>query len=208
MTDALRALAFALTAILCAATIHPAAAQERKPAAGAPAAQPKPAAPRTAPPTAQAPAAQPPQTPQGQQPQGQQPGPGWISRCMSDGRQTQVDCAVEQSAVVTNTGQLVASIVVRVPHDTRQPMMMIQVPVGLYLPAGVNIQVDEAKPLLFPLQTCDQKGCYAAAPLPQETLAAMKSGKKLGVIFQNLQKENITVPMPLENFAEAYQKIQ
>jgi invasion protein IalB len=194
-----RVPAFGLALVLGAMTIHPVAAQDRKPPAKPPAA----AAPAQKPavPLAQAPGAQPPAA------QGQ-PQPGWVSRCMSDARQTQVDCAVEQTAVVTNTGQLVAAIVVRVPHDTRQPTMMIHVPVGLYLPAGVNIQVDESKPLQFVLQTCDLKGCYAGAPLPADMLAAMKAGKKLGVTFQNLQKENITVPLPLENFAEAFQKIQ
>ncbi len=195
-----RVPAFGLALFLAAMTIHSVAAQDRKPAQKPPAA----AAPAQKPaPAAQTPGAQAPAPPAQAQPTA-----GWVSRCMSDSRTTQVDCAVEQTAVVTNTGQLVASIVVRVPHDTRQPMMMIHVPVGLYLPAGVNIQVDESKPLQFVLQTCDVKGCYAGAPLPNDMLAAMKSGKKLGVSFQNLQKENITVPLPLENFAESYQKIQ
>ena len=192
MGNVSRFLAFGLAGGLCALAIHAAAAQDRKPAK----------------PPAAAPAAKPSTPPAAQAQEPPKPAPGWISRCMSDTRQNPVDCAVEQTAVVTNTGQLVASVVVRVPHDTRQPVMMIQVPVGLYLPAGINIQVDESKSVTFALQTCDLKGCYAGAPLPQELLDAMKSGKKLAVIFQNLQKENITVPLPLDNFAEAFQKIQ
>jgi invasion protein IalB len=197
--------AFGLAAGLAMLTIVAAAAEDHKPNGQAkpPAAAAPPAKPPA--PTAQAPA---PPAAAAQPQEGAKPPQGWISRCVSDARQTAVDCAVEQTAVVTNTGQLVASIVVRVPHDSRQPMMMIQVPIGLYLPAGVNVQVDDNKPLLFTLQTCDGKGCYAGAPLPQELLAAMKSGKKLSVIFQNMQKENIAVPLPLENFAESYQKIQ
>ncbi|HLN10623.1 MAG TPA: invasion associated locus B family protein [Xanthobacteraceae bacterium] len=208
MRQASRIHAFGLASGLAILAILPAAAQDRQPNGlakpQAVAAQKPPA------PTAQPPAPTPPAPPAaaGQPPEGPKPAPGWASQCMSNARQTAVDCAVEQTAVVTSTGQLVASIVVRVPHDSRQPMMMIQVPVGLYLPAGVNIQVDDNKPMLFTLQTCDAKGCYAGAPLPQELLAAMKTGKKLAVIFQNMQKETIAVPLPLENFADSYQKIQ
>jgi invasion protein IalB len=191
----LRAFALGFAAIVLVLDVQAAAAQG-KPKPPTPDHKPAPA---PAPPAPQPPAnAQEPPKPQ----------PGWISRCMSENRATAVDCTVEQTAVVTNTGQLVASVVVRVPHDTRQPVMLIQVPVGLFLPAGVNVQVDETKPLAFAFQTCDLKGCYAGAPLPAETLAAMKTGKKLAVIFQNLQKETISIPLPLDNFAEAFARIQ
>jgi invasion protein IalB len=193
MGHLLRHLAFALVGLVVAGGIPSALAQTKpKPPAEKPPSAP-PASPRAPGNGAAEPA---------------KPQSGWISRCVSETRTTAVDCSVEQTAVVTQTGQLVASVAVRVPHDTRQPVMVIQVPVGLFLPAGVNIQVDEGKPLTFALQTCDLKGCYAGAPLPAETLAAMKTGKKLMVIFQNLQKENISIPLPLDNFAEAYQRIQ
>ena len=41
-----------------------------------------------------------------------------------------------------------------------------------------------------------------------DVLAAMRSGKQLKVSFQNLGKENITIPMPLADFATAYEKIK
>jgi invasion protein IalB len=39
-------------------------------------------------------------------------------------------------------------------------------------------------------------------------LTAMRSGKQLKVAFQNLTKETITIPMPLGDFAAAYDKIK
>ena len=39
-------------------------------------------------------------------------------------------------------------------------------------------------------------------------LTALKSGKQLKLSFQNLAKETITVPMPLTDFATAYDKIK
>ena len=85
--------------------------------------------------------------------------------------------------------------------------MIIQVPLGLLLPNGVHVQIDESKPVQLPLQTCDAKGCYAEVAVVPEMLNAMKAGKRLGISFQSLSKENITVPFVLGNFAEAYQKI-
>jgi invasion protein IalB len=40
--------------------------------------------------------------------------------------------------------------------------MMIQLPVGLFLPGGVNFQIDDGKLQALAIQACDLKGCYAA----------------------------------------------
>ena len=41
-----------------------------------------------------------------------------------------------------------------------------------------------------------------------DLLAALKTGKQLKVSFQNMAKETISIPMPLNDFAAAYDKIK
>jgi invasion protein IalB len=135
------------------------------------------------------------------------PQPVWTSRCTSDGRKAALLCEVEQSLFITKTGQLVASLNVKLPAETRQPVMMIQLPVGLFLPGGVNFQIDEGKSQSLVIQTCDLKGCYAATTISPELLGSMKSGKRLSVVFQNLNKENVNLAFVLSGFAEGYDKI-
>jgi invasion protein IalB len=134
--------------------------------------------------------------------------PGWVARCTSASRDAPLECAVEQTAVLTKTGQLIVLLNIRVASDTRQPIAVIQLPLGLNLPAGAKLQVDDGKVSDLQIQTCEQRGCYANSPIPAEMLAAMKSGKQLKVSFQNLGKETITIPMPLTDFAAAYDKIK
>lgn len=133
--------------------------------------------------------------------------PVWTLRCASDGRKAALLCEIEQSLYITKTGQLVASVNVKLPPDTRQPVMMIQLPVGLFLPAGVNFQIDEGKSQALVIQTCDLKGCYAATTVSPELLGSLKSGKRLSVVFQNLNKENVNFAFVLSGFAEGYDKI-
>jgi invasion protein IalB len=134
--------------------------------------------------------------------------PGWVARCSSASRDAPLECAVEQTAVLTKTGQLIVLLNIRVASDTRQPIAVIQLPLGLNLPAGAKLQVDDGKVSDLQIQTCEQRGCYANSPIPADMLAAMKSGKQLKVSFQNLAKETITIPMPLADFAAAYDKIK
>ena len=134
--------------------------------------------------------------------------PGWIARCTSASRDAPLECAIEQTAVLTKTGQLIVLINIRVASDTPTPIAVVQLPLGLNLPAGAKLQVDDGKTTDLQIQTCEQRGCYANIPIPADVLTAMKSGKQLKVSFQNLAKEVISIPMPLTDFAAAYDKIK
>jgi invasion protein IalB len=136
------------------------------------------------------------------------PPPGWAARCGSASRDAPLECAIEQSAVLPRTGQLVILVNIRVPADTHTPSALIQLPLGLNLPGGAKLQVDDGTATDMPIQTCEARGCYAGTTIAPDLLAAMKSGKQLKVSFQNLNKETLTVPLPLADFAAAYDKIK
>ena len=178
------ALAIALTAL---GTSGYAEAPKSK---AAPQATPAPAAPA-------APAAEPPPA-----------NAGWAARCSSVSRESPLECAMEQTAVLTKTGQLIVLVNIRVPSDTHIPVALVQLPLGLNLPAGARLQVDDGKVVEMQIQTCENRGCYASTPIAPDQLAALKSGKQLKVSFQNLGNETITIPMPLADFAAAYDKIK
>jgi invasion protein IalB len=186
------AVLLALAALACA----PASAQAPKKAAPAPAAP----APAHTPAAAASPAPE--------QQTAQPPAPGWVSRCSSLSREAPLECAVETTAVLTKTGQLIVAVNIRVSSDTHLPVALVQLPLGLNLPAGAKLQVDEGKVIDLQIQTCENRGCYTNTPVSPELLAALKSGKQLKVAFQNLNKEVITIPMPLADFAAAYEKVK
>lgn len=143
------------------------------------------------------------------QPQADAPAqPGWIVRCTSASRDAPLECAMEQNAVLTKTGQTVVLVNIRIAPDTRTPIALLQLPLGINLPVGAKLQVDEGKTFDLQLQTCENRGCYASTPIAADLLAALRSGKQLKVSFQNMAKETIAIPMPLTDFAAAYDKIK
>ena len=133
---------------------------------------------------------------------------GWTSECTSLNRQAQKECSVRQNLFLKKTGQLVGSVTVRVPADTQAPVIMIQTPLDLFLPAGVTLSVDGGNPVPFVLQTCNVKGCYAGAKLPNALLFGFLKGQRLNIVFEDLNKQKITLPMPLAGFNAAYQTIR
>jgi invasion protein IalB len=180
-----------LISVILLGAVSPVLAQAPK--KGAAPVAPAPAAPAAAP----APAAD-----------GQPPAPGWVARCASMSREAPLECAIEESAVLTKTGQLIVLVNIRIASDTRAPVALVQLPLGLNLPAGAKLQVDEGKAVDLQIQTCEQRGCYANLPVAPDLLAAMRTGKQLKVLFQTLTKEPIAIPLPLADFAAAYEKIK
>lgn len=133
--------------------------------------------------------------------------PGWASKCMSDTRKGPLVCSVEETLVLANTGQTVAAVSVRIEPGTHETML-IRVPVGLYLPAGLSFQIDDGKPHIAALQTCDVQGCLAEAEIGPPLVNELMGGRQLSIICENAAKSKIVLPLPLDSFAEAFQKIQ
>jgi len=163
--------------------------------------------------------AQPARPPAAQQPAPAQPEPqvtaqnrarvsGWVQRCVAAERSGPLQCVVEQSMAMEATGQMVMAVVIRIVPDTRVPMMQIQVPNGLYLPAGLKLRTDTGVGLDLAFQMCDQRGCFTGNPVSPELLAAFKAGKRLEATVQNMGRQPQLLTMPLDGFTAAYQKIQ
>jgi invasion protein IalB len=153
---------------------------------------------------AQNPPPQPP--PPAQQQQHPEQGSNWRVECTNDGKA--LDCRAVFQVTQRETNQLIAAVALRIPPDTKKPVILIQLPLGIQVTEPVTVQVDQAAPEKFGVQTCTQQGCFVGAPLSDALLAGMRTGKELKVAFANLNKQAVTVSMGLVGFGLAYDKIK
>src|SRR5207245_10983045 len=98
--------------------------------------------------------------------------PSCIARCTSGSCDAPLECAIEQSAMLTKTGQTIVLINSRIAPDTRTPVALLQLPLGLNLPVVARLQVDEGKAVDLQIQTCANGGCYASTPIAPDLLAS------------------------------------
>ena len=94
------------------------------------------------------------------------------------------------------------------PPETKKPVMLIQVPLGTYLPPGASLQIGQDDARTLPFQSCNRAGCIAEYAVTNAELATMAKGADLTVSFQTLQKQPITLQVPSAGFAVAYAKIR
>jgi invasion protein IalB len=185
-----------LTALLVAA---PALAQAPQPKAA-----PK-AAPKQAPTAKQAPpaAAAPAEAPAAQAGEPQLMYSPWMKVC-GKGQDTNN----KQVCVITKDGRLengmpVAIIQLFEPEGEAK-ILRVTVPLGMQLAHGTRMIIDQGQPAQQPYKICFPVGCMSDYPVTDDILAKMKKGKMLTVQAINMQGTPISLPMPLVDFAKAY----
>jgi len=209
---------FALGAALMAATAiaMPAHAQDKKGAA------PKQA------PAAQAPAAKAPAAQGSQQ-------SAWVKLCEKAPVVTGIDkkeegkviredktiCLTHHERLDGNTGMVLVSAAIREVEGANQKSLMVMVPLGMAIPAGVraavytqeqwtkaanNEKIDEKtlKPVKLEYSLCHAAGCTAEVEATPDLIAQMKKGGGLMVLAVNAGAQPIGFPVPLAGFSEAH----
>lgn len=136
------------------------------------------------------------------------PSENWGSGCTASERSAPLDCSVFQRVIDSKTGRLITMVRIRVPGDTKSPVMLVQMPLGIYLPGQIELSVDGAAMTTIGFQTCDQNGCYAGMEVAANLLNAMLKGQTLDLKIQNQARQPSSVPISLTGFAKAYGQIR
>ena len=211
----------AATALAAAFTVSEAQAQAPAPAAPAaapkakPKAAPRPAAVAPAPaPSAQAappaagaaPAAGAPPA-AGGQPSDQQVQliyAPWTKFCLKgqDANAKQV-CFTGKDGRIESGQPVIAAVIIE-PEGEPKKILRVTLPLGMQLMHGTRIIVDGNPPLQSPYVICFANGCMSDYEVTPELLANMKKGQNLVVQAINANGAPLTLPLPLAEFAKAY----
>ena len=191
-------------------------AQAPAPAPGAPpAAAPKAAkkaAPKAAP--APAPTAQQASPPAGGAPAGAAPAANdqqvqliyapWTKFCLKgqDANAKQV-CFTGKDGRIESGQPVIAAVIIE-PEGEPKKILRVTLPLGMQLVHGTRVIVDSNPPAQSPYVICFANGCMSDYEVTPELLANMKKGQNLVVQAINSNGAPLTLPLPLAEFAKAY----
>jgi invasion protein IalB len=128
----------------------------------------------------------------------------WRVECTGDGKV--LECRALQQIVNRGDKRLLAQLTVRVPPDSKTPVMMLQVPLGLNLSEPVQFKVDNGAIEKQPVRTCTTTGCFVGLQLNDKFLASMRGGTLLRIALQDSNKQPIALDVPLLGFSLALDK--
>ncbi|HVV81313.1 MAG TPA: invasion associated locus B family protein [Pseudolabrys sp.] len=201
MAAALLAATLTIGVPLAALAQAPAAKPAEKKPAAKPATPAKPAAPAPAP-QAQAPANGAPTAQNGQQPNLMYS--PWIKICNKGNEPNAKQVCVTAKDGRLENGMPVAAAALIEPQGEARKLIRITVPLGMQLQHGTRLIVDQEAPATAPYFMCFPNGCMADYEANADMVGKLKKGHTLTIQAINMQGQAISLPLPLADFAKAY----
>lgn len=113
-------------------------------------------------------------------------------------------CMTHHESLSAKTGTPLVSAAVRNVSGHKTERFLVTVPLGMAIPAGVHLKIDENKPLKMKYSFCHVAGCVAEIQMTPDFLKQMKAGKKIVVATIGISGKPIGFPIPLNGFGKAY----
>ncbi|MEM6943905.1 MAG: invasion associated locus B family protein [Pseudomonadota bacterium] len=86
--------------------------------------------------------------------------------------------------------------------------IQILAPLGVFLPAGVRVQVDGNEVRSAPFEQCQQGGCVVRQPMSQDFLDEMRAGSTAKVTLIAVPQTEVAVSISLTGFTRAFNNIE
>jgi invasion protein IalB len=103
-----------------------------------------------------------------------------------------------------DSGMLIIGAVLIEPEGSPNKVLRITLPLGMQLPQGTRAIVDQGQPMTAPYLVCFPNGCMADYEASGELIGKLKKGQSLVVQGINSQGQAVSLPVPLPDFAKAY----
>ncbi len=126
----------------------------------------------------------------------------WRIRCNSaTGAPSQ--CQMLQNVVVKETGRPVLQSVVGYIDGSTNPVGVLVLPLGIYLPPGLTLQIDKGQIYEMAIEICGKKGCRVRFSIDSTLLGTLKGGSVAEISFHTGTQKPLTVPLSLKGFTAA-----
>jgi invasion protein IalB len=102
------------------------------------------------------------------------------------------------------TGQPVVAAVLIEPDGEPRKILRITLPLGMSLQPGTRAIIDQGQPMTAPYVICFNNGCMADYEATQALIDTMKKGQGLVIQGINGAGQPISLVLPLNDFAKAY----
>lgn len=118
------------------------------------------------------------------------------------------DTGGQQVCVITKDGRLENGMPVAIVQlfepEGGQKILRVTVPLGMQLSHGTRMIIDQGQPAQEPYKICFPVGCMSDYALTDDIIGRMKKGQMLTLQAINMQGTPISLPLPLNDFAKAY----
>jgi invasion protein IalB len=132
----------------------------------------------------------------------------WQTRCDTPTGAPSEQCALVQSVTAEDRPNVGLSVIVLKTADGKSRLMRVLAPLGVLLPAGLGLRVDNADIGRAGFVRCLPNGCVAEVVLEDELVGKLRSGKGATFIIFQTPEEGIGIPLSLKGFGEGFDTLK
>ena len=128
----------------------------------------------------------------------------WALVCDTPPGASGEQCALVQNVVAEDRQEMGLSVVVLRTADRQSELLRVLAPLGVLLPNGLGLYIDDKEIGNAFFTRCFNDGCYAEVVLEDKLVEALKGGETATFIVFQTPEEGIGIPVELAGFADGY----
>jgi invasion protein IalB len=134
----------------------------------------------------------------------------WMVRCGRPRGQEAEVCEMQQQQIDNEDRTVMAVAVGQVPGSSDVGLLIL-LPLGILLPAGVTMQIDGGAAIPLQVERCDRQGCRIERLIEPDLMSRLKAGTKATVFFEAVdpqgKRQRLGVPISLLGFTAALNEV-
>jgi invasion protein IalB len=131
----------------------------------------------------------------------------WQIRCETPPGAQNEQCALFQSVVAEDRANVGITVLVLKTADQKSRLMRVQAPLGVLLPAGLGLKVDNQDVGRAGFVRCLPRGCYAEVVMDDTLVSKLRTGQTATFFIFQTPEEGIGFPLGLKGFGDGYDKL-
>lgn len=132
----------------------------------------------------------------------------WVVRCLEAQAGQPKRCEMVQVLTDRNSRREVLVMVVGYVDRKPHPQAVFVLPLGVLLPPGVALKIDQGAPRTIGYRHCEPQGCIAPWQMTEVDLGALRAGTTLTVSVNDHGGKLVDLPVSLKGFTAALGKIR
>jgi invasion protein IalB len=132
----------------------------------------------------------------------------WQIRCETPPGAPSEQCALMQAVAAEDRPNVGITVFVLRPADQKSWLMRVVAPLGVLLPTGLGLKVDNNDMGRAGFMRCLINGCIAQVTMDDNLIKQMRTGQTSTFIIFQSPEEGIGFPMSLKGFGEGFDKLQ
>jgi invasion protein IalB len=131
----------------------------------------------------------------------------WQVRCDTPPGAQGEQCALIQSVTAEDRANVGLTVIVLKTADQKSRLMRVVAPVGVLLPSGLGLKIDNAEIGRAGFVRCVPNGCVAEVIMDDNLIGKLRSGQSATFIIFQTPEEGIGFPISLKGFGEGFDKL-